>query len=404
MRNLPNGCSCSELTIYPKNWKSEKASLKKDWYVQYRFYDPAVKEGPFAKGKLRIVKGGINTFKDRDMRRRAVDRVLIDELYMLERDGFNPITGHYIPPPTIKQTVEPSTYFGEALQIALDKLKTTTVKGTYDGAKIILPPILKAARVLRIDIMQISKVKCQHLTMLLDFMQDSDKAFSNCKYNRYRSCLVMLFKRLFKFGAVESNQVELVERRKTVKRIRTTLTAKERKKVDEHLRTVNPELHRFMIIFFHAGVRETEILQLKVKDVDLEQQRYKVVIKKGSTGYHEVWKVIKNIALPYWKQAVENADPEHFVFSKFLKPGAAPIDAKQISRRWRLWVKKPLKITADFYSLKHSNTTETVDHLGEQHAAEMNSHLGTAMVVNIYDTKQPQRKEEKLKQVNNPFV
>jgi len=37
---LPLSCTCSDLKVYPKNWMSAKVSIKKDWYVYYRFYDP----------------------------------------------------------------------------------------------------------------------------------------------------------------------------------------------------------------------------------------------------------------------------------------------------------------------------------------------------------------------------
>ncbi len=101
------------------------------------------------------------------------------------------------------------------------------------------------------------------------------------------------------------------------------------------------------------------------------------------------------------------------------------INAKQISRRWYRIIKKERKVVnnkivwidrrhlingkeviikANFYRLKHLNTTEIVDHLDELAAAQMNGHTTTAMVRKIYDTKQQQRQHEKIKTVNNPFA
>lgn len=71
---------------------------------------------------------------------------------------------------------------------------------------------------------------------------------------------------------------------------------------------------------------------------------------------------------------------------------------------WKDYVKTPLKITADLYSLKYSNTSEVVDLLDEQAAADLNAHTSTAMVVNIYDVKQKDRNHSRLKEVNNTFV
>ncbi len=41
MISLPNGCHCSEMTVFPKNWDKPGSSVKKDWYLSYRFYDPS---------------------------------------------------------------------------------------------------------------------------------------------------------------------------------------------------------------------------------------------------------------------------------------------------------------------------------------------------------------------------
>ena len=63
MIQLQFGCYCSELKVSPKNWQTRKVSLKKDWFVYYRFYDPLLKDNPkFRKGKLIVLKG-MNQFK-----------------------------------------------------------------------------------------------------------------------------------------------------------------------------------------------------------------------------------------------------------------------------------------------------------------------------------------------------
>ena len=60
---LPFSCHCTELKVYPNNWTSKNASLKKSWYVYYRFYDPNFRDNPkFKTGKLVIIKR-MNQFK-----------------------------------------------------------------------------------------------------------------------------------------------------------------------------------------------------------------------------------------------------------------------------------------------------------------------------------------------------
>lgn len=35
MITLPNGCSCSNLSVYPKNWQSKNAKVNKNWYIDF---------------------------------------------------------------------------------------------------------------------------------------------------------------------------------------------------------------------------------------------------------------------------------------------------------------------------------------------------------------------------------
>lgn len=74
-----------------------------------------------------------------------------------------------------------------------------------------------------------------------------------------------------------------------------------------------------------------------------------------------------------------------------------------VTRRWEKYVKDELGIAADLYSLKHLNTSETVEQLGEGLAAMHNSHTSTAMVRNVYDVGRESREHEKIKSLKNEF-
>jgi integrase len=119
---------------------------------------------------------------------------------------------------------------------------------------------------------------------------------------------------------VSNNYIRDIKKRKTTKYLRQVLTPDERVLVNGYLESQYPSFHRFLHIFFHSGARIAEIMRMKVKDIDLPNQRYKVIIKKGG-NYHEVWKTIKTIALPYWIEQLKIATPNDFVFSKGLECG-----------------------------------------------------------------------------------
>lgn len=58
MIKLPNYCSCSELSVFPKNWKSKNARITINWYIKYRYYDPRLVQ------PRQVVLKGMNQFKN----------------------------------------------------------------------------------------------------------------------------------------------------------------------------------------------------------------------------------------------------------------------------------------------------------------------------------------------------
>jgi integrase len=245
--------------------------------------------------------------------------------------------------------------------------------------------------------------------------------WSNHKFNKYRSNLMMLFKEMKGLEAIEQNPCNDIEVKKKTKKKRQTLTEKERKAVEARLRELaylsrNPQtqgqaysLWRFTHLFFHSGARETEMMALQRKHVNLDDQIFTRLIKKGQ-AYEETDGTIKDIVLELWREILMQPrkdgqmEPDDYLFSEDLRPGTDPIRVEQISRRWKTWIKKPLGISADFYSLKHLNTGDTVTIAGDKAAADHNAHKSTAMVIGIYDPHRAQRNHEQLKKVNNPFA
>ena len=159
---------------------------------------------------------------------------------------------------------------------------------------------------------------------------------------------------------------------------------------------------RFMQIFFHSGARESELMEIKTFNVDLQNQQFLVVVNKGRSSA-EYKKPIKNIVLPLWAEIINKAKEGQYLFSKGLKPGDIPINANQISRRWRNHIKGKLHITADFYSLKHSNLDEISAELSIQDAAKMASHTSIRTTEAHYATNEAQSQMDRLKNMNNSF-
>lgn len=406
MKTLPNGCSFTELWVSPENWQTttSKASLNKNWYVQCDYFDPLFKE-KYPKGFP--FRRKLNKFKTLEARKAAAALLLKEIPKLFEEAGFNPITKQYwIEPKTDEvnpgeSELLPETPFLVALEFAKKSLKIA--KSTDDDIRYMLDRIKKAAQALRFDELKIYDVSRKHIRNMFDYLENSEETFSAHKFNKYRGYLSSLYNELVEYEVVNGNIIQGIKKRVHEKQIREILSEPQRKLVNDHLKNNFPDFWRFTLIFFHSGGRITELLDLKTENVNLANQKYRILVKKGKQ-YIWVERIIKDIALLFWTKSMYNAKHGDYVFSKGLIPGPYRIRREQIGRRWNMHVKKKLNITADFYSLKHLNLDETSAMLSMADAAKMASHKSTKMIEQHYAVGETERQMQRLKTLHNEFA
>lgn len=408
---LPHGNSCSALTVHPANWQTEKASIKKPWWISYRFYmgDQSVQ---------RVIRG-MNTFDVLIERQVVTRQFLADEMELLKEEGYNPILDKSVPPVTdddMDYVISPGTPLSQALSLALDHYEG--VPKAKKDLKSSLSFLQKSIRALGFQDRPVKDVARRHLLRILENCSNIKKGFTNNQYNHYRGALSSLFRILLNFDTVEANYVKLIEKKQHAPEPRQILTAEQRIALDQRLKIENYRFWNFIHLFFHSGARLAEMARVQGKHVDLERQSVLYYVKK-----RQVWawvpRPISDEALPFWERAMKGCLPKQYVFAKNLLPGDKPIAPEQYTRRWYRWVKKPLKdepakwgkkrerdmwLNVDMYELKHTHTTMVIDALegagekeAEQTAAKMNGHTSTAMVKGVYDVKNKTRKDDKIK-------
>lgn len=399
---LPNGCSCSDLTVHPKNWKTLSASVKSEWYVQYRFYDPKFRNDPrFKKGMLRIVKSGVNFLKTREERRNTIEKIIAVELDLLKNEGYNPITKEFNPPVFNVFEIAPSTTLPNALRLAYDKMqKSKEVMSNIKSAlRFIRPVIIKMG----MDYLAVSQVKPRHVQLILETVGHDKKKWSAQSFNHYRAYLMMLFEVLIKYGAADFNPVEKVDKQPVPKKLRPLPTIEERRMIDSYFLEHFPNFRRFLHIFFHSGARPVELLRLKYEDIDLKNQFFKVEIKKGVVT-DEQERPIKNIAVPFWEDLMSEAKPGQYLFDCKFKPGNKPTTRDQATHIWSIHAMKGLGIKWNLYRLKHANLDETAAILDIKAAAAQAGHTTPVITIKHYALNEKQRMNNKLKEVNNSFT
>lgn len=400
-KNLPFDCSYTEVWASPKNWKTlnSKKSLDLDWYVQCKFTDPLFKEKypggfPFRKK--------LNRFRTLDERKAAIEFYLQEIPRILEK-GYNPITKTYMikeePIIVDKAKLGPELMYLDAIELAFEKVTGST--NHIRDVRIAKNRFIKAANELRLNETKIKDLEIPEVKEILDYLKLPDYY-----YNKYLMYFGIIFSELVEYGCVKFNHFKMFRKRKIQHKVREVLTQEEFDGVIEFLEDNYYEFYRYAMIFFLSGARTTELMNLQLKDIDINNQEYAIVIKKGKQ-YTETKKAILKDALPFWKDIIaEGKNKEHFLFAKGLKPGPVAINPAQITRRWNSLVKKKYSeisgdvITADFYSLKHlfldkldsSSDIENVSML-------MASHTSPAITNKVYLVGKKQRELDQLKTI-----
>ncbi|WP_185273808.1 site-specific integrase [Chryseobacterium indologenes] len=354
-KNLLNGCSRTGVFISPKGYKTftSKSKFPKQWMVKCRFYDPKHSER-YPDGFQFVKK-----FSSEDIsflkEEAKFQKEVMEE--MLDSKNYNPITGEYMTAKLNK--LHPHLPLITALKIA-HKNKSSRWSPGYASDVLRL---INAIDGILIEIgfikLKIGEVETWHVKTILEYLNLTDSVF-----NHSRSHLQSLFKELKQYGCTgKENPVNDLEKRIEEIKIREVLTMDDMICVHKYLQTKCYTFFRYGKIFFYAAGRSTEFMQIQKKHVDLDNQEYQVLIKKGRQYTWEK-KIILRAAIPYWKEILaECKDEEDYLFSAGLVPGEKPISAKQISRRWKRHVKDSddikdangdiLKVTADFYTHKH---------------------------------------------------
>jgi len=369
----------SKLIVTPSNWQNGGPdSLLKPWQISYYFFDEL-----HLKGKQIRIKGMnyASTLSDR----RAITKALIEDELKLLGSGYNPITHERTAPG--EQELNENTFFIKALRLANDRI--VVEHHTRLDIKYAVDRIERHGSELLLS--SISEITRRDVVRLLDRCVQVDK-ISPYRYNKTKAYLSILFSYLEEHEAIDFNFVKGIASKKKTINLRRVITTTERDRLYV-LEELNYTFYRFIQIFFASGSRLSELLRLQVKDVDLSRQEFKVLIKKGSYSKEEM-KPISNDVLSYCQELAGN--PDDYVFSERLEPGANKIRRDQVTRRFNVHCKKGLGIKADLYTLKHAHLDDIARLVNLKTASDLAGHT-SQRTTEIYATQEKQRRLDELK-------
>ncbi|WP_310381859.1 tyrosine-type recombinase/integrase [Flavobacterium sp.] len=399
--NLLFDCAYSDLWVHPENWKTltSQKSLKLDWRIECKFYDPLFKE-KYPKGFL--FRRKLNRFRTLEDRKAVIETWLKEIPKLFEEKGYNPITKKYVVKPIPEpepeaEKLHPKLNFVKALKIAYPLL--TVSPGVIKEIRRIVAKVDKSAIALKLDF-PICEIHSGYIRDLLDPLDLTPN-----EYNKYLTHLSIVLSDLVEKRMVFHNPIKDIKKKKTVKKIRETMEVSELQKVFKILKTDYYTFFRYGMIFFHSGARSAELFRVQKKDVNLAKQEYKVTILKGSVS-KEVIKVILPNVLKFWTEIIgECTNEDDYLFTRGLQPSLTPTQPRQIGLRWKRLVKDKYNVTADFYALKHL----FLDELDRASDAALNLSKGMAshetdVTETVYLVGRNKRKNEALKKINIQFL
>lgn len=399
-KELRNGCSRTQVYFSPTNYTQLRSNsdLEKDWFVECRFYDPQHEE-KYPKGfQFRKRVNGFATLAER----KSAMKIYKEEVErMLDEMHYNPISKQYMS----SDASVLSPYMDAATALDIARQKITGSDHHLKQIRCAIARITSAMEKLGFAYINICDIKLHHVKNILEYLELPPYSF-----NKFRQYLSDVWIQLIQYGAVNHNPCRDVMKKKITGTIpREIISERQLAAIDPYLEENFPEFYRYRMIFGMSGGRSAELFRVQRYQVRLDEQEYTVQIQKGRS-YDWETKVILLDALPYWRDLLQEGnpnDPDEYIFSKGLKPGPTQINSAQITRRWKKHVKnstkikdengKIVKVTADFYTLKH----KFIDELDarEDGTAQTFANHKSDKITGVYATGRAARKNDKLKKI-----
>jgi len=396
MQQLPDNCRAGKFSVFPKNWKTVSANKNLKWRINYWFYDDNLKI------KKQVITKGMNR-AETVYEKQALVKIALEAEQEDLLNGYNPISNTYSI--AYKTDISEHTAFIQALRYVYERLNC--VHTTKLDINSTIKYIEISAMYLKYDTIPIGNIRRKHIKRILEHCAETKERWSANTFNAYRKNLGILFKELIEMEAVETNIIRDLSKQKTIRKIKPVLTPEECKKVSDWVKNYDYRFWLLINIFFHSGCRTTELFRLKTEHVNLEKQTALFTVLKGNQPF-EVEKPIKNIAVEFWREALEGAKPGEYLFGKGLMPSKISINPRQATKRWKRHIKGKkedgkLGLTCNWYALKYLNTDQITKERGLKTAGLLNSHTNES-TTKIYAIGYDSREAEEIKGMKNKFA
>ena len=311
----------------------------KRWYVEYYVKNPST-------GKLQRKCNKINRI-DSIRERRKYGRRMVVEINKKLEQGWNP----FLEQESAKSYHNIYEVFQTYLNVKGKELRTQSMRSYNSNMKILTEHLTKSDRDKKMYILSFDK---QTANDFMNYMY-VDRNVSERRYNGILIFCKSVFGWMIQYGYVKANPFDGIKKKKEKAKKREFIPEEARLQIKRYLEEENYEFLVFLMLEFYALLRPNEILNMKIKDIDIEKQVIAVEPEIAKNGKFRL-STIPDILVAYLKGLnLGEYKPDMYVFSDNLKPGKNLKLTKYAGRRW-LKLRKELNLKKEYqmYSLRDS--------------------------------------------------
>ncbi len=324
------------------------------WYVHFRY------AGVQKRYKMKL--NYISNLREREREFNMLRRALHQKL----KDGWNPLI------PETESDDERMTFMA-ALDFALEKKKGTVASKTLSGYRGSVKFYKQAIKNLRYDYLTISETKRAHIRKMANEAKQI-RGWSNKAYNKHLNHIKALLSELIQWDIIEVNPAHRIKSLPVSEsRANIPATAEQHIRIKEHLKANHLNFYRFITVIFHTGIRPKEILNTRIKMVNLKRQQIILPPEITKTDMERVVPINNYLMATFEDMKVSDFPSDYFLFGSYRKPGRGNAGSREdfipgptmikrdtATKRWKRIVKDALGINVNMYSNKHAGANAKI--------------------------------------------
>jgi|GEM_PF-3166236 len=281
--------------------------------------------------------------------------------------GWNPNETH--------EPIKTETYtFKKAVEFSFSKIDTNLRKTTSATYNSMYKHITESSYYVVLSNINVTDIKRRDIIDMFDILQH-EKKITDYVYNRALKLMKQLFDKMVEYDICEYNTAEKIKYKPVDKPNITVPTNEQVFQIKEYLIKNLPNLWNFVFFLFQTGLRPNEIVNVKLKMIDLDRRIITVPKDFIKTKTNRTVPIDDYVFEWLLSKKIHVYDQECYLFGSFktketmnkgftkkdIDISETPFPRQSITDVWKRLVKEGLGINVNLYSFKHLRANKELE-------------------------------------------